>query len=350
MTIFTEKLSIGYTHNRQQRVVADHINLMLHPGELTCLIGPNGAGKSTLMRTLAGMQPPLAGRVRLGEADLHHLPPAELAKRLAVVLTERIDVGNLSVYALVALGRHPYTDWRGHLSAQDHRAVESALQQVKATSLAQRSVNELSDGERQRVMVARALAQLAGNGEMGRQGDKETGRQGDRETGKVLILDEPTAFLDLPRRVEMMQLLGMLARTTRCAVLLSTHDLDLALRVADRLWLLSNEGTLVEGLPEELVLNGALAATFQSEGVEFDPSAGSFRLQRHPCGPIGLQGEGLKAQWTQRALERVGFEVQMNDSSQPYQVRVNGNWEVFTPNGLHRFDQLGELVEFVKNG
>ena len=357
----TENLSVGYTHNRQPQVVADGINVTLRAGELTCLIGPNGAGKSTLMRTLAGMQPPLAGHVRLGDSDLHKLPPAELAKRLAVVLTERVDVGNLSVYALVALGRHPYTDWRGHLSAQDQRIVEEALTQVRAIGLARRAVNELSDGERQRVMIARALAQLVGDGGMGGWG----------EGGKVLILDEPTAFLDLPRRVEMMQLLGMLARTSRRAVLLSTHDLDLALRVADRLWLLSATGDLVEGLPEELVLNGALAATFQSEGVEFDAELGSFKLHRHPCGPILVNANHLPendivVRWTMRALERIGYEIVGSKSVGPESIAnapdipvtvsidkmIDTNryqWQVIAPSQQWQFQRLSDVIERVSN-
>lgn len=344
--LVTENLTIGYSHNRRQHIVAEKIDVALRTGELTCLIGPNGVGKSTLIRTLAGMQPPLSGQVCLGNANLHRLPPAELARRLAVVLTERVDVGNLSAYGLVALGRHPYTDWRGRLTTNDQQVVERALTQVKAMPLAHRSVNELSDGERQRVMIARALAQLT---ETSATADHHNGSEAGA-AGKVLILDEPTAFLDLPRRVEMMQLLGTLARTTRCAVLLSTHDLELALRVADRLWLLSSNGKLIQGLPEELVLNGALAATFQSEGVEFDPALGSFTLQRHPCGPIGLQGSGLQAEWTKRALERVGFEVLRDDPAQPYQVWVNGDWRVSTPTGTRAFANLQETVEFLKYG
>lgn len=330
--LHTTHLAIGYNHARQPRVIADAINISLNPGEMACLIGPNGAGKSTLMRTLAGMQPPLAGQVLLGDDNLHSLEPAELAKRLAVVLTERVDVGNLSAYALVALGRHPYTDWRGRLTTTDEAVVQRSLAQVGATPLAARPVNELSDGERQRVMIARALAQEP----------------------EVLILDEPTAFLDLPRRVETLHLLGTLARTTRCAVLLSTHDLDLAFRVADRLWLLPTGGKLLAGLPEELALDGSLARTFQNEGVEFDPVAGTFKLHRHSCGPISLHASGLpqddlRMHWTARALERIGFQVLPDDSEQPYQVIVNGGWQVITPSGKREFATLSEVIEYVKS-
>ena len=324
----THDLAIGYAPPRRSAtVVADQINVNLRPGEVVALIGPNGAGKSTLMRTLAGMQTPLRGQVCLGEDDLHQLPPDRLAKRLAVVLTERIEVGNLSAYALAALGRHPYTDWRGKLTAQDEEVGRWAMTLVGATALAHRPVTELSDGERQKVMIARALAQEP----------------------QVLILDEPTAFLDLPRRVELMRLLGTLAYKTRRAILLSTHDLDLALRAADRLWLLPSTGPLRDGLPEELAFNGALAEAFHSEGVEFDSTLGTFKLHRQPCGPIGLRGEGLLTQWTGRALERIGYEVVRYATPPPLWVEVGASsWRVHSQHGQKEFTSLADLLGFLK--
>jgi iron complex transport system ATP-binding protein len=327
--LVTHNLAVGYRPNRRTvKTVAESINVSLRAGELVALIGPNGAGKSTLMRTLAGLQKPLAGTVHLGEDDLHRLPADELARRLAIVLTERIEVGNLSAYALVALGRHPYTDWRGTLTAADEAIVREAMTLAGAAELASRPIGELSDGERQKVMIARALAQEA----------------------PLLLLDEPTAFLDLPRRVELMRLLGTLAYTTGRAILLSTHDLDLALRVADRLWLLSANGQLTVGLPEELALNGALHATFQSEGVEFDSAQGTFKLHHDSCGPIGLSGEGLSTLWTARALERIGYEVVTDAATPlPLHVHVNGDWHVITPQGQERYPSLAALVERVKS-
>jgi iron complex transport system ATP-binding protein len=334
LLLTTHDLAIGYvTSRRTKTVVADAINVALRPGELVALIGPNGAGKSTLLRTLAGMQAPLRGRVALGGADLHRLPPRELAQKLAVVLTERVEAGNLSAYALAALGRHPYTDWRGALRAEDEDVVRRALTLVGAQGLAGRPVIELSDGERQRVMIARALAQQP----------------------EVLILDEPTAFLDLPRRVEIMQLLERLARQTQCAILLSTHDLELALRVADRLWLLPVGGPLTTGLPEALALDGVLGAIFQGEGVEWDSVQGGFKLHRHPCGPIGLLGEGLPALWTARALERIGFEVK-RDARLPFvpaAVEVVNraaplSWRVITPGRTDEHNSLEAMIESVR--
>ena len=246
----TQHVSIGYTGTRlstkQRRVVAQGLNLILQQGELVCLLGPNGTGKSTLMRTLAGAQPALHGRVYIGSDDVHGLPAAEVARRMAVVLTERVDVGHLSAYGLVALGRYPYTNWLGQLTANDHAAIQAAMRAARCESLAQRIVGELSDGERQRVMIARALAQAA----------------------PIILLDEPTAFLDLPRRIEIMLLLRTLAHDAGKAILVSTHDLDLALHYADQLWLMPKEGALISGTPHELRTSRQLLRTFASEGTE----------------------------------------------------------------------------------
>ncbi len=277
-----EALSIGYA----KKVVAAQLDLTLYAGELVCLLGQNGAGKSTLIRTLAGMQAPLNGRVLLMGHDVRRLDARALAQRLSVVLTERVDVGALTVYDLVALGRYPYTDWTSRLQPDDKAAVARALEAVGASDLAYRPVGELSDGERQKAMIARALAQEPA----------------------LIILDEPTAFLDLPRRAEIMFLLRDLARASGRAILLSTHDLDLALRTADRVWLLA-QGTLTDGAPEDLVLSGAFASAFQNEGVVFNISEGAFHVERPQRTPIRLVGEGVQRVWTARALERAGYAV-----------------------------------------
>jgi iron complex transport system ATP-binding protein len=240
----------------------------LNAGELVCLLGPNGAGKSTLLRTLAALQPPLAGRVLLDGADLHAMPARERARRLSVVLTDRIQVGQLTAYTLFGLGRYPHTNWSGRLTEADHAVIRRALAATGATDLAARPVGDLSDGERQKVLIARALAQEP----------------------RLMVLDEITAFLDLPRRVEVMRLLGRLARTTENAVLLATHDLDLALRSADRIWLLPRGGPLQVGAPEDLILSGAFESVFATEGVAFDRADGSFRLHRAYHSVVTLVG------------------------------------------------------------
>jgi iron complex transport system ATP-binding protein len=287
-TLELRNLSIGYPRKRHgARVVAQNLDLKLHQGQFTCLLGPNGVGKSTLLRTLSGLQAPLQGDVLLDGCPLSSLNPRKLAQRLSLALTERVPVGTLPVWSLVAMGRYPHTDWFGRLRPEDEAVVQGAIEVMGIEHLAFRPMTELSDGERQKAMIARALAQQP----------------------RVMILDEATAYLDLPRRVELMQLLRDLARQRQCSILLSSHDLDLSLRHADHLWLLSSAGQMREGIPEDLVLGGGFGATFADSSLDFDPWSGAFRPSLSPRGRVALDGDGLAAIWTRRALERHGFEV-----------------------------------------
>ncbi len=285
--LVTSQLSIGYKTGKQTRLVASDLNLTLRRGQLICLLGQNGVGKSTLMRTLAGMQPALAGEVRLDDVPVHAIPARELAQQLAIVTTDRVEVGMMTGRMLIELGRHPHTDWTGQLTPDDERVVNQILSQVHAEDLAERRLSEMSDGERQRVLIGRALAQQ----------------------GNVLLLDEPTAYLDLPRRYEIVQLLRRLARDTGQAILMSTHDLDLALKAADRLWVMDANGHIEDGVPEDLVLSGHLQRAFDSDGVTFDMMTGSYTLQTPVIGQVQLIGQGIHAEWTRRALRRSGYAV-----------------------------------------
>ena len=285
--IIANGLSVGYATAGQAHTVCGPLDVTLQRGELVCLLGPNGAGKCTLMSTLAGILPPLTGSVHLGDAPLARLSVRDRARRLAIVTTERVDAPGLTGYALVALGRYPHTGWFGSLTPDDTARVEEAIALAGAEAFRNRLVGELSDGERQRLMLARALAQAE----------------------DVLILDELTAFLDLPRRVETMRTLRRLARDAGRAVLLSTHDLDLALRSADQIWLLPRGGPLRVGVPEALVLDGAFADAFRTEGVEFDMVDGSFHVRERGGRAATVVGSGAPGRWTARALERRGWVI-----------------------------------------
>jgi iron complex transport system ATP-binding protein len=297
----------GYSAEGRRTAVAESIQQVLRARELVCLIGPNGAGKSTLMRTMAGLQPPLDGEVRLSGEDVHRMAPPDRARQLAVVLTETIHVPMLTAYDLVAFGRAPYTDWRGQLTPEDRRLVVEALREVGAAEFAPRTVSELSDGERQRVMIARALAQQP----------------------SVMILDEITGFLDLPHRIEILRLLRRTAHERGCAVFLSTHDLDLALRMADRIWLMPKGRPLRADLPEMLVLNGAFQAAFSLDDVSFDQQSGAFRVQHPRRWPVSVGGGTSAAMWTQRALERHGFYVASHGETAAAVVEVTDHAELF---------------------
>jgi iron complex transport system ATP-binding protein len=250
-----EKLSVGYPGTRG--AVLSNVSLKAEPGVFVCILGRNGAGKSTLMRTVAGLQAPLAGLATLEGEAIATMRAATRARRVAVVLTERQFSPGLKVEDVVSLGRQPYTGWQGRLSADDWKIADLALEQLNATAFRGRYFDDLSDGERQRVMIARAIAQ----------------------TPRLMVLDEITAFLDLPGRVEIMSLLRRHGRETGAAILLSSHDLDLSLQLADEIWLLDGKGGLKIGAPDALSRSGAVGEAFDTLGVAFSPDLGRFELR-----------------------------------------------------------------------
>ncbi|HMH21365.1 MAG TPA: ABC transporter ATP-binding protein [Puia sp.] len=263
------------------------LDLALHAGQLVCLLGPNGSGKSTLLRTLAGLQPALKGSIEITGAGAGKLKPAQLARKISLVLTDPVRYSNLEVWSLVALGRYPYTGWMGKLSDADKAIVAWAIGATGIEALLNRKIATLSDGESQKVMLARALAQDT----------------------PLMMLDEPTAHLDLPSRIQLMQLLHQLVKRTNKGVLISTHELDLALQVADEVWLLQAGGQLSKGAPEDLVLNGIFETVFDKEGILFDKTTGTFNMHQGSGKKITLTGEGAPVFWTKRALMRQGFTV-----------------------------------------
>lgn len=213
--ITTNRLTVGY---RGHRVVED-ISLSLPCGRLVCLLGPNGAGKSTLLRTLCGFQPPIEGTVTISGSDITTMSAAEVARLVSVVLTDRPPTPSLTAAEMVGMGRAPYTGFWGRLSDDDRRLVSEAMQTVGIAPLATRRMGQLSDGERQKVMIAKALAQHT----------------------PVIVLDEPTAFLDYPSKVAVMKTLARLAHDEGKTILMSTHDLELAAQLGDELMEIENK-------------------------------------------------------------------------------------------------------------
>ena len=283
----TVALNIGYGKSVVQRDLC----LEAADGEMICLIGKNGSGKSTLLRTLAGLQRPLSGRVLVQERDVVQMTNAQRATLLSLVLTDRVVVDNLTIHDLVAMGRFPYTNWAGRLSENDEKIVETAINQVGLAHKTHALVSQVSDGERQRAVIAKALAQDT----------------------PLVLLDEPTAFLDLPNRIETMLLLRQLSAETRKTFILSTHELDLALQLADRLWLMSQTGVQT-GIPEDLMLRGDIERAFGNERFRFDPSDGHCQVTTPtPQQFVKIDGDNTHATWLKRALARIGIGT--NDSA-----------------------------------
>ncbi|MDR2843374.1 MAG: ABC transporter ATP-binding protein [Candidatus Symbiothrix sp.] len=256
-TVRIRQLSIGYKEKRKDNIVAQNLNAEIHEGELTCLLGANGIGKSTLLRTLAGFQAPLSGEIWIGNKKLSICSNHERAKIIGVVLTDKLPTQNLTVNETVSMGRSPYTGFFGTPTDEDQQMVQTAMNQLHISRMAHRSILTLSDGERQKVMIAKALAQQT----------------------PIILLDEPTAFLDFPSKVEIMQVLRRLSREMQKIIFLSTHDVDLALQTADCIWLMDTQG-LTTGSPETLTQNGCLEHFFQSPDVYFDQQTGFFHIRK----------------------------------------------------------------------
>lgn len=283
--IETAGLSIGYAlKGGKKKVLHPSLELALLPGEVTSLLGLNGAGKSTLLRTLAGFLPPLGGNIRVLGKPVSAYTTRQLSLTVGVVLTEKTNAGGITAYELVSLGRHPYTGFFGRLQENDHRIVRASLEAAGIGRKARQYVSELSDGERQKVFIAKALAQEC----------------------PVILLDEPTAFLDVTSRLETMTLLRKLAAEQQKTILLSTHDLDLAVQMSDRLWLLSRTHPFVSGTPEELILSGRFGSFFEKENIRFDISTGKLQ-QETTAIAVHLEGEMPAVYWVANALRRNGF-------------------------------------------
>ncbi len=327
-TIHIQDLAIGYRTKNNTKLVANHIHTSIYSGELTCLLGANGVGKSTLLRTLSAFQPRISGEITILGREIDRFSDKRLSRTIGVVLTEKCEIRNMSVRELVGMGRSPYTGFWGRLGKEDQRIVDEMIALVKIENLATRMIHTLSDGERQKVMIAKALAQ---------------------ET-PVIFLDEPTAFLDFPSKVEIMQLLHRLTRKTDKTIFLSTHDLDLALQIADKIWLMDRANGISVGTPEDLALNGALKQFFACKGISFDTTTGLFRIENQYVAEIRITGNGPKYAMLRKALERIGIRadslvdsavwIETDDSS--------GNFVIHSDQGSSRtVTSIEEMLSYV---
>jgi iron complex transport system ATP-binding protein len=251
-----KNLTVGYFRKKKADAVSSNITFSLTEGELVALVGTNGIGKSTLLRTISGMQPLIKGVVHLKEKDLHSYTGLKLASQLSVVLTETPASKNLTVLELVSLGRQPYTNWMGKLSEADKKIVTFALESTNTETLSDNKCFELSDGQLQRVYIARALAQDT----------------------PIIILDEPTTHLDLYHRASILKLLKNLAFETKKTILFSTHEIDLAIQLSDKMIVMTPEATYFD-TPKDLIKDGRFDALFPKEMIHFDAETGRFTIK-----------------------------------------------------------------------
>jgi iron complex transport system ATP-binding protein len=248
-------LSIGYVTKKEKIVIASNLNLNLKAGKLVSLVGANGIGKSTLLRTLCGIQKPISGIVFLNEKDIQSFQPLTLAQNLSLVLTEKLPPSNLTVFELIALGRQPYTNWLGKLSDEDLEKVNHAIQLTQIENLKDKKHFEISDGQLQKVLIARALAQDT----------------------PLIILDEPTTHLDLLHKVSVFKLLKKLSKETNKSILFSTHDIDLAIQLSDEM-IVMTEDTIIQDEPCNLISKGVFNSLFKDENIDFDNEKGKFMI------------------------------------------------------------------------
>ena len=247
------QISIGYFHKKENTIVASNIDLCLEKGKLIALIGANGIGKSTLLRTITGIQKTLSGTVLLNGADIYETDALTLAQNLSVVLTEKLPPSNLTVFELIALGRQPYTNWIGKLTAEDIVKVNQAMELTQISHLATKRHYEISDGQLQIVLIARALAQDT----------------------PLIILDEPTTHLDLLHKVVLFKLLKKLTQETQKCILFSTHEIDMAIQLSDEMIIMTPEN-IVQDQPCNLILKGTFNTLFKDEHIVFDADKGKF--------------------------------------------------------------------------
>ncbi len=330
-TIDIRNLSIGYHSKKGNKTVAENLNTALYQSELTCLLGVNGIGKSTLLKTLSGFLDKIDGDILINGSNINSFSEKELSKQVSIVLTEKVMIQNMTARELIAMGRSPYNGFWGRISKEDEKIVDKCIEMVNIRHLKNRYIDNLSDGERQKVMIAKALAQ---------------------DTA-IILLDEPTAFLDFPSKVEIVQLLHRLTRETDKTIFLSTHDLELALQSADKLWLMDKNSKIHIGSPEDLALEGVLSSFFYKKGIFFDEYSGLFRIQNQAVKHIKLIGEGIRYLMMQKALLRTGIKADKTQESDNFVVVTNECFELHTKNNevlyKNTIESVLEYLQQTKN-
>jgi len=313
----TKELAIGYG----EKVIAQNLNLTANTNEIICLLGQNGVGKSTLLRTISNLQSRLSGDILIEQNDIRLFDPQELAQVLGIVTTEKIGAANMTVRELVTLGRHPYTNWLGKVSSTDQEKIEESIAQCRIDYLVDKKIGDLSDGQRQKAMIARVLAQDT----------------------KIILLDEPTAHLDLINRAEIMRLLSEIKE--KKSIIISTHELPLSMQFADKLWLMNFNQPLISGAPEDLAVSGKINKSFHENEFEIDVLTGKVNFHRNIKGTINLKGEGSALLWASQALQRSGYQIN-NDASKTIEVTLvksSIHWSLISDN----ITQSGESIELL---
>jgi iron complex transport system ATP-binding protein len=321
--LFLDSLKIGYVSGRRRELLLPPLTASAKKGEIIAVIGRNGIGKSTLLRTLTGLQPSLDGNILYGGKNIKDFSRMELALKVGYISTESVKVSNMSVYDLVALGRFPHTNWIGKIDHENHKFISDSIEKTGMSALSGRFVAELSDGERQKAMIARILAQ---------------------DTG-IMIMDEPTAFLDVGSKYEIFHLMHMLSHKNEKTIIFSTHDLDMALSQSDKIWLILDD-RLVEGAPEDLMIEREFDHLFNSSIIQFNSDRGTFSFRGEESGKIYVEGEGVLKYWTEKAINRAGISVSDTETI-PYIKVPSGDsskWQIINNDSILESGTIYDLL------
>jgi iron complex transport system ATP-binding protein len=319
--LHTKNLTIGYHQNHP---LQRDINLSLGKGEIIALMGQNGVGKTTFLKSISKLIPCLSGEVYYENLPLKTLSLSDLSLRLSIVLTERPAAGNLTVRELVSSGRHPFTNWLGQLTKEDNQVIEWAVSETRINYIVDKKLSQLSDGQLQKVMIARALVQQT----------------------DIIFLDEPTAHLDLHNKIEIMLLLQQIAKQGK-GILISTHDVQISLQLADKLWLFDFNQPVQVGIPEDMVLHDRLRRALFLDRYDYDFMSGRFSAikdQRH--NKINISGEGKAVYWTSFALEKKGFII-TDDKESPHIKADLRQWTYESAQESLTFDSIAQLIEYL---
>lgn len=329
-TLSASELTVGYKERKKSvNILFERVKFSIYPGDFVCLLGPNGSGKSTLLRIISGIQKPIDGEILIDGRNIAAYDSRELAKKISIVLTEIFDINNASVYSIVSMGRYPHNNWLGILRREDFEIVDNMLKVTDLLQYKDKNFFELSDGIRQKVMIARALAQDT----------------------PLILLDEPTAYLDAPSRIEIMHMLRHLAKQFRKSIIVSSHDLDLALQAADKIMLITKEKNIEIDTPEDLVLNGHFETVFNTKEVKFHPQKGIFKKKAEKKITLKIVGSKTEIFWTERALERIGISIRPDkDAFGLLQIAKQNNeilWQLNIGTETFTFYSISELLDYL---
>ncbi len=323
-------ISIGYKIGKQRKIVLSNINLLSNQKQTIAMIGENGVGKSTLLRTIAGLQSIINGDLLINNKNIANYKQHEIAKLISYVSTSNNNLPNLTVSELISLGRFPHTNWIGKLEHEDKKIINNSLELTEINHLLNKKITEISDGEKQRVMIARAFTQNT----------------------DIIILDEPTAFLDLANKHHLSFIINKLSKEENKLVIFSTHDLNIAIKYADIIWLML-EDKIIVGAPEDLILNNHFSNIFKNKKVKFDNFNADFCFDKKIINSINIVNNTdseVHLHWTKKAVERIGYQVDQNANAQIIITKeTDFFWKLNYNNKTEICTTIQELIYLMKD-